>query len=87
MVKRNINYKGKEKEVCLLLGILEEKFYYRYMDEHSQRQGPIGKSKVCVLDQIVLGHMGIRGVEGRGKRGEKVQQPRVQSVKESHESK
>jgi hypothetical protein len=36
----------KRKGTCLVLGIVEEKVYYRYVGEHSQRQEHLGEYRV-----------------------------------------
>lgn len=60
-----MNEKGKER-TCLLLGMVEEKFYHRHVGEHSPRQEHLGR--------VQSGHNGAKlgrvgSGEGRRERG------------------
>lgn len=58
--------------------MVEEKSYYRYVGDHSQRQGYQGESRV---DRTRLSWaMWDRGEEGRRESGNKVQMPGGQEV-------
>jgi hypothetical protein len=60
----NENKTNKEESTWLLLGLVEEDIYYKYVGEHSQRKGHLGEFRV----RRTLSHVEDGGgrVEGRG---------------------
>lgn len=67
MKKRN-----KKERTWLLLGIMEEKVYYRYKGEQRQRQRPLGESRVDMSEPCEEGE-GERCKPGAAARRTKVQ--------------
>lgn len=55
--------------------MVEEKIYYRYMGEHSQREAGTSETVQCGHDQTELSHVGREGMrcsreEGKGTKRE-----------------
>lgn len=64
------NEKNKKERTVLLLDVEEEKVYYRYVGEHSQRPGHLGESRVMTLSLV----------RKQGREGNQVQQLRAKGT-------